>query len=151
MSEELRIVRWRPGPPTEKQRAAICQAIAEGNFRETAARYAAVPLTTFYRWCAIGRKEPNSPYGEFLQAILEAESQAEMEMVELVRKSAKIDARHAQWWLTHKLPERWGDQRAEVAALRKQVAELQKDERGTTTPPETDRPTPPPEGSTPPS
>lgn len=111
---------------TQEVHDLICEAIRNGNYRETAAEWVGVPMRTFFNWLRRGRKEPNSIFGRFLQAIQEAESAAEMKMVELVCKSALSDARHAQWWLERKFPKRWGSQKAEVRALERKIAELEK-------------------------
>lgn len=114
--------------PTAEEQAAICQCLLEGNYREVAIQMAPVPLTTFCKWMRKGKKstDPKCPFRIFRQAVLDAERMAEMEMVELVRKAAKGDARHAQWYLERKFPERWAANRIELRELKKRVEELEK-------------------------
>ena len=91
-----------------KREALVHAAVRAGNYREVAAQAAGVPPRTFYRWCRRGREASAGPLREFWQALLEAERAAEMGAVALVMKRARKDARHAQWWLERKFPERWG-------------------------------------------
>lgn len=114
--------------PTKEETSRIVNALLEGNYREVACQMGPVPYRTFNQWLAKGKKstDPKCPYSQFLQAVLDAERMAEMEMVELVRKAAKIDAKHAQWYLERKFPERWAANRIELRELKRRVEELEK-------------------------
>ena len=116
----------RPTALTADLRELICTAIREGNYREVAAEFAGVPKRTFRHWLARGRREPETVYGQLLHAVIEAERAAEIKMLEHVFRAAASDPKHAQWFLERKFPERWGSQRAEIALLKRQLAELQK-------------------------
>lgn len=114
----------RPLTLTPELCGLICQAIRDGNYREVAAKWAGVPVRTFLRWCARGKKEESGPYSDLWHAILEAEADAEIKMVDAVMKAAVSDPRHAQWWLERKFPERWSPNRGELRALAKQIAAI---------------------------
>lgn len=142
----------RPPALTPEVRDLILQSLREGNYREVAAEWAGVGVTTFYRWMKRGKTEVNSIYWEFRKAVKEAERCAEMNMVELVTSAAKLDARHAQWYLERKFPERWASNRRELALLRKRLEELESDAKlreqtpqagGTAAPPQSSAPAPP--------
>lgn len=56
-----------------------------------------------------GTETPNSPQGYFCRAVIAAEKEAEIRAVALIMRAAAQDPKHAQWWLTHRWPERWGE------------------------------------------
>jgi len=87
----------------------ICDALALGNFRQTAAKAAGVSLRTFTEWMRLGKNRNNKAFLAFRRAVLEAETQAEMRAVGLIVQKAAEDPKHAQWWLTHRWPERWAE------------------------------------------
>lgn len=48
-------------------------------------------------------------YAEFYQALIEAEMEAEIMALAVIRKTGtQKDPRHLQWWLERKFPSRWG-------------------------------------------
>ena len=116
----------RPSTLTPSVREKIFTAIRAGNYREVAARWAGVPLRTFWRWCQQGRKAKSGVYKEFWQALLEAELSAEINMVGLVMKAARDNAKHAEWWLRRKFPQRWGRDTAAIKDLDKRLRNLEK-------------------------
>ena len=114
--------------PTAEEQSRICQCLQDGNYREVAVQWGGVPMRTFCKWMVKGKKstDPKCPFRQFRQAVLDAERMAEMEMVEVVRKAAKNNAKHAQWYLERKFPERWAPNRIELRELKKRVEELEK-------------------------
>lgn len=84
-------------------------AIRKGNYRATAAKAANVSRSTVDKWMRLGR-DGVEPYADFFRAVLEAEAQVEVEAVEKVLSAGEMDAKHFQWWLSRKFPERWADQ-----------------------------------------
>jgi hypothetical protein len=104
----------------------ISAAMKKGNYHEVAAEWAGVPLRTSNRCCARGKREDEGEYFEFWQAIREAEREAEINLVELIINAAADDPKHAEWWLTRKFPERWGQDRDAIKQLLKEVRELRK-------------------------
>ena len=87
----------------------ICDALKLGNFRQTAAKAAGISLRTFTHWMKLGKDRNNKPFLAFRRAVLEAETMAEMRAVGLIVQKAAEDPKHAQWWLTHRWPERWAE------------------------------------------
>lgn len=116
----------RPTALTQELSDLICEAVRNGNYRDTAAEWVGITVRTLRSWVRRGKQEPGSAYERFLHALLEAEGAAEIKMVELVCKAAVEDPKHAEWWLERKFPQRWGSQRAEVRALQRKIAELEK-------------------------
>ena len=119
-----------PPPPrklTPEVIAGFRQIILEGNFRAVAAKRLGIGQRTFHRWMALGKKYPDGVYGRLRQAVLEAEAAAERLAVRGVLLAGHTeDARHLEWWLERKYPERWGRGRGELVALTREVAELRK-------------------------
>ncbi len=104
----------KPGPKpklTDECQAKIVLALQGGNFRSTSAQWAGVGARTFRDWMHQGELRPKSRFGEFRRAVLEAEKAAEIRAVGLVMKAAQTDTKHAEWWLSHRFPERWAEKR----------------------------------------
>lgn len=101
----------RPPKLTEEVQARIVQALSGGNFRTVAASWAGIGVRTLREWLAKGHAAPRSKYGQFRRAVLEAEKAAEIRAVALVMKAAAEDAKHAEWWLTHRHASRWAEKR----------------------------------------
>src|SRR4051812_16727640 len=99
--------------------AQLVKAVRAGNFREPAARSCGVSVRTLRNWLARGKQFPEGLYGELLHGLMEADAAAELEMIRRVRSAAKDDAKHAEWWLERKYPERWGRYRGELRDLEK--------------------------------
>lgn len=88
---------------------AIVSALRAGNYQETAARYAGIAEPTFYSWLARGRDEPDSIYGEFLEAVESAKAASEVRDIALIDKAAANGSwQAAAWKLERKYPQRWG-------------------------------------------
>lgn len=80
---------------------AVCEALAAGNTRRAACRFAGVHHSTLYDWL----KLPT-----LADTVKRAEADAEFEMVAAVRRAAH-DTRTwtaAAWWLERKMPDTWG-------------------------------------------
>lgn len=104
----------------------ITKYLRAGNFRTTAAERAGVPLRTFSEWMKRGA-DGDEFFRAFRQAVLMAEKEAEAHAVSLVMKAAENDPKHAEWWLSHRFPERWADQerkriRAEIKQQKLEVS-----------------------------
>lgn len=98
----------RPSKLTPEIEATICEYIATGNYRQVAGRAAGISKSTFEYWMRRGRDEPGTIYERFVISVEEAEGRAELHAVKLIIQAAAGDAKHAQWWLERKFPERWG-------------------------------------------
>lgn len=98
----------RPRTLTPAIAKRIRVAILGGNFQNVAVGLAGVRLRTFKKWIQRGRRESSGIYANLVATVKRAEADAERLMVQLVMQAAKKDAKHAQWWLERKLPDRWG-------------------------------------------
>lgn len=95
----------------------ICSALRAGNFRTTAAQFAGVSIRSFQDWMRLGQEQDSGQYHDFRVRVIEAEKSAEIGAVALIMREARTDARRAEWWLSHRFPERWADKsRAEYRA-----------------------------------
>lgn len=96
---------------TEEIQAKVVAALRGGNFRSTAAGWAGIGARTLREWMQKGEAAPKSPHGLFRHAVLEAEKAAEIHAVGLIMRAASTDVKHAEWWLSHRFPERWAERR----------------------------------------
>lgn len=110
---------------TPEVRDAIISVLRAGNFRVVACRAAGVHVRTFRRWLARGRDETSGVYRELLTLVEQAEHEAETAMVANVFAAATADARHAQWWLERKFPQRWSRDRNLLHELRDHIRRLE--------------------------
>lgn len=101
----------RPSKLTEEAQAKVCEALKGGNFRIVAARFAGVSPRTLRDWMAEGKKNPDSPEGDFRRAVIEAEGEAETKMVKLIMVAAESDPKHGEWWLSHRHAARWAEKK----------------------------------------
>lgn len=104
----------RPSKLTPENQHAICEALKEGNYRIVAGRSVGVSERVFNQWMKLGRRQLaksnfKGRYALFVRAVLKAEQEAEMHAVRLVMRAAASDAKHAEWWLSRKVPERWAE------------------------------------------
>ncbi len=92
----------------------VVQAILAGNYFETALQFAGVGTTTGYEWLARGEDRqptgrPCTPlFAEFAKAVRQAEAQAEVHAVAIIRQSLPENPRLALDFLARRFPERWG-------------------------------------------
>lgn len=98
----------RPSKLTPERQKRIVDAIRAGNYVETAAEYAGIGKTTFYRWMEQGEQASHGIYREFRDAVMRARAEAEARSVALIQKAAPDDWRAAAWWLERAFPDRWG-------------------------------------------
>lgn len=86
----------------------ISQAVAAGAYAKSAAAMAGITERTYYNWIDWGRRE-QEPYFTFYKAMQEAEAQAEVANIAIVRSAAQDGTwQAAAWYLERKHPERWG-------------------------------------------
>jgi transposase len=104
-----------------ERQARIVEALNNGNYIETAARYAAITPQAMYKWLNRGNAErqrilegedplpEEQIYVDFVEAVEKARSQAEMRNVGLIQKAA-VDGtwQAAAWFLERSYPKRWG-------------------------------------------
>ena len=100
----------RPSKLDRETQQRICDAIAAGNYMETAALYAGVCKDTLYEWLRRGRagKKGDERYAQFAQAVEEALARSEVRDVALIAKAAEQHWQAAAWRLERRYPDRWG-------------------------------------------
>ena len=85
----------------------IVDLVRAGNYPEVAAQAAGINPATYYRWMQKG-EEGTKPYGEFREAVKEAQAAAEAHAVTIVRKAALDGSwQAAAWFLERSKAERW--------------------------------------------
>lgn len=99
-------------PETQKK---IVDAIAEGNYLETAAALGGITYTTLNNWMKKGEAASSGAYVEFLEAIKRAEAEAESLRVSRISKAGKDGNWQADaWYLERRYPEKWGKRVTEI-------------------------------------
>jgi transposase-like protein len=97
----------RPTKLTPEVKQRIVQAIRAGNYAEPSARSAGVSPATFYRWMKRGERESSGIYHDFHEEVRQAEAEAEVHAVAVIRKAMKDDWRAAGHYLERRHPDRW--------------------------------------------
>ncbi len=98
----------RPSKLTPEVQEKVLQALGLGNTRGHAAVYAGVGERTFRRWMAEGQEEGEGPYTELRQAVLAAESRAQMLATGCIAKAIRDgDWKAAAWMLERRVPEHY--------------------------------------------
>lgn len=102
----------RPTKLTPAVQDRIVKAISAGAYAIVAAKAAGIGETTFYRWLEMGSKPDAKPlYREFWESVKEAEAQAELANIVLIRQAAQAGTwQAAAWYLERKHSDRWGRQ-----------------------------------------
>ena len=103
----------RPTKLTVETQERIIKAIKLGNYAETAACYAGVHKSTYYRWMERGKKAKSGKFREFYDAISQALAQAEVRAVKVIHDALEDDPRAALRFLERRFPSRWGNKRKE--------------------------------------
>jgi hypothetical protein len=99
----------RPTKLTPERQTMIVDAIRGGVPPETAAAYAGIDESTFYRWLRRGRGEDPEPlYATFAAEVQTALAEWEIRDVLLIGDAARGDWRAAAWRLERRLPKRYG-------------------------------------------
>ena len=107
----------RPTKLTPERQARVCDAIRAGVPPETAAAYAGIDESTFYRWMQRGRGlDAELLYAGFAEAVRLALAEWETRDILRIGEAAKSDWRAAAWRLERRLPKRYGRrERHEIA------------------------------------
>ena len=97
----------RPSKLSESVQGRIVQAIRAGNYGEQACRAAGISPSTYYRWLERGAEQTNGSYRDFHDAVRQAEAEAEVHAVAIVRRAMADDWRAAITYLERRYPARW--------------------------------------------
>jgi len=118
----------RPDKLTPERMDRIVTAIRAGNTREAAAQYAGVGETTLYRWLQTGRRSRNgSKCRELWEAVKEAENDAELESVLIIREAARKSWQAAAWWLERRKHGAWGRKESLDITIRREAEKIAKE------------------------
>jgi hypothetical protein len=98
-----------PSVLTDELTMQLCQAIAAGNYLETACQFAGVRVQTVRDWIFRGVRDENqsSAIAKFASAIKKAEAQAEIQGVMRIRKASEESWQAMAWWLERARKPRW--------------------------------------------
>lgn len=95
---------------TPEVQSKVVSAIRAGNYAHIAANMAGIGKSTYYKWLEMADAPRAKPeYVEFRDAVKEAEAQAEVASVALIRQAAQNGTwQAAAWYLERKHGDRWG-------------------------------------------
>lgn len=100
---------------TPETQQKIVNAIAEGNYLETAAALGGISCTTFFRWLQEGEQAAAGAKRDFWEAVKKAEAEAEALRVSRINKAGRDGNWQADaWYLERRYPDRWGKRVQEV-------------------------------------
>lgn len=119
MAELARIPKGVPkhagGAPsllTQDRQEKIADYLSKGVPAKVAAKASGITEQTYHRWKRLGREQieagEEGEYRNFVEAIDQAEAEAEARMVEMVTAAAPDDWRAAMTYLERRRPEDWG-------------------------------------------
>ena len=98
----------RPSKLTPAAKEKVLQALGLGNTRAHAAAYAGIDAATLRRWMGRGRDEKEGSYTQLRQAVLQAESRAQMLATGCIAKAIRDgDWKAAAWMLERRVPEHY--------------------------------------------
>lgn len=102
----------RPTKLTDDLIERICEAIEVGNYFDVACASVGISRNTRLDWLKKGSDKPNSIYGRFSCAVLEAQANAEMMAVTRLNKLSTMSWQATAWTLQRRFPKRWGSTKA---------------------------------------
>jgi transposase len=114
---------------TDEIRKSILDDLATGNTQACAAARAGISARTLRRWLAAGRAG-RQPFVSFLSAVKKAEQDAQAFCVRTILTASKKSWQAAAWFLERRYPAEFGNNRAELAELRRRLNELEKPSDG---------------------
>ena len=119
----------RPTKLTPEVQQRIVTAIAAGNAEETAAEYAGIAPSTFFRWMSQGAKpRAANVKREFREAVLRARVEAEVRHVLVIETAVKEgDWRASAWWLERQRHNKWGKKESLEITIRREAGRLAKE------------------------
>lgn len=97
----------RPTKLTPELQERILKAVRAGNYAEAAARASGIAPSTYYRWLQRGSLEESGAYRDFTEAVRQAEAEAEVHAVAILRRAMGEDWRAALAYLERRYPGRW--------------------------------------------
>jgi len=97
----------RPTKLTADTQERILKAVRAGNYADAAARACGIAPSTYYRWLARGASEEHGIHREFADAVRQAEAEAEVHAVAILRRAMSEDWRAALAYLERRHPGRW--------------------------------------------
>jgi transposase len=106
----------RPSKFTPDRRKRILEALRQGNTRKAAVAQAGISYETFCQWL--------HQYPEFSDQVKNAEAEAELASVRVIREAAVTTWQAAAWWLERRRPEEWSNSHVIRVKLEREVESL---------------------------
>jgi hypothetical protein len=114
----------RPTKLTPELQTEFMAALARCYYLETAADLVGIDRRSVYYWLKRGKRTRRRPYREFFLAFKKTMAVKEALNIKSVEEAGQWTAR--AWLLERSCPERWGNQRKELAEIKRDLAELRK-------------------------
>jgi hypothetical protein len=103
----------RPSKLNTETKERFLKALRTGAHMQTACLAAGVDVSTVSEWIRRGqgrdRRSCTPEYAEFAASVTRAIADSEMILLTLISNASRTDARHAQWLLERRFPERWAN------------------------------------------
>lgn len=121
----------RPSKLTPAVKTRLFDALKRGAHLDTACNAAGVNYGTVREWVQRGegthpRRSQTKEYADFADEITRAIADSEMALLTIIQQSARTDAKHAEWIMERRFPERWANtQRIQVQVEKEVEAELE--------------------------
>ena len=114
---------------TPERHERIVAAIRAGNTREAAAACGGITDRCLYYWLAKGAKgrDADSPCVQLFQAVKNAENDAEIECVAVIRDAMRKQWTAAAWWLERRRPDKWGRKESLDVTFKREAERIAKE------------------------
>jgi len=99
----------RPSKLNKQIKKRLIDAISRGSYLEPACRAAGIHYATFRAWMKKGEQAKSGQFREFYEEVIQAEAEAEQEMIKQWQAQIPTDWRAAKDFLARRYPERWAN------------------------------------------
>lgn len=100
--------RYGPSALDDKTAKAVVDLAGSGTPLSTIADLLGLSRASLHRWIAIGRDEPDSPYGQLSRDILKARAEHQLTLRNVIDKAATEDPKWAAFLLEKHFPSQYG-------------------------------------------
>lgn len=99
----------RPTKLTPELQADLIEALEHGMHQESACNRVGIAKATFYKWMERGRNEPESIYGDLVDAVEKARARPEAEALSAIHAAWRDGTwQAAAWFLERSHPQKYG-------------------------------------------
>lgn len=107
---------------TSSVKTLIYTSISKGNYLKTAAAQAGVNYRTVLGWMRLGKDNPDSPHGEFVNQVKLCEAQWEAETVDMINQNGGEKLKLEM--LSRRQPENWAQTSRTIKIVNDKIEEF---------------------------